>query len=207
MMKRNSKKDELTMLRNAKYNQADMEHLGMKWYQFNIYFRMLVPIIRLLVYIEMTASSALLFPDLFLFVVVYRVGFIVCLLLARHWMVYFKYEGVIGYFTVQFGLPVLNLLISLTGLEYGDTETFASSLSQLIACLIIFIPELIYWKKRIHLFDRSKKHKTKNCYVNNDNKISFCRKCGFKLTGESNFCSKCGTKVIGDAEVQKDEMQ
>ena len=48
MSSENNKYSELTMLRNQKYNIATMEGLGMKWYKFNIYFRLFFAIISLL---------------------------------------------------------------------------------------------------------------------------------------------------------------
>jgi len=36
--------------------------------------------------------------------------------------------------------------------------------------------------------------------LQNDHKIKYCRKCGFKLLDDSQFCSNCGTRIIRENE-------
>ena len=161
MSSENNKYSELTMLRNQKYNIATMEGLGMKWYKFNIYFRLFFAIISLLSDIT---SIPMNYGDSWgiswninvylCFAVIFDVILIVGTILTRHWLAYFDKKGVQFYFITQY-LSQVVLIIAIFLLLGFNEDSFPQTLGRLIGYGIFFAIEYKYWKKRIHLFSNS----------------------------------------------------
>ena len=226
MLWRNENYD-LEMLRNSKYNIAFMDDLGMKWYKFNIYFRLFFSIFVLLADIASARMNygslwgISLNMDIYLcFAIVFDLVLIVGALLVRHWLAHFDKKGVRYYFVTQYlSQAVISIaILSLLGInEYS----FRQVMGRLIAYGIFFAFDYKYWKKRIHLFNDSEQStyaysctndsaQAETPYVNNQindkEKIRYCRKCGFKLIDDSDFCSQCGTKIIKSVEMIQNEV-
>lgn len=161
MSKENNKYSEVTMLRNQKYSIAAMQGLGMKWYAFNIYFRLFFAIISLLSDIAGIPTN---YGDLWgiswnidvyiCFAVIFDVILIVGTILTRHWLAYFDKKGVQFYFITQH-LSKVVLFIAIFLLLGFDEDSFSQTLGELIVYGIFFVLEYEYWKKRIHLFGNS----------------------------------------------------
>ena len=138
MSRRNNKHFELTMLRNQKYNIAAMEGLGMKWYKFNIYFRLFFAIVKLLSDI---ANSPMKYGDSWgiswnidaylCFAVIFDVLLIVGTVLTRHWLAYFDKKGVQFYFITQY-LSQVVLIIAIFLLLGFNEDSFPQTLGRLI---------------------------------------------------------------------------
>ena len=95
-----------------------------------------------------------------------------------------------------------------------STQIGASQIVSIIVSIVFLILNVRYFRKREHLFvekelnvsstlqtDTTSMYHTKNIVKNTATatlKISFCRKCGNKLTQDSLFCNKCGTKISTD---------
>ena len=140
---------EIYLERDKKYRQAYSIGLGMKWYNFNIYFRLFI-------------SAFFAYGQLMSAVVEERmniqplfIGLIIWLLFIRHWMYRFQYKGVINYFIVLYGQPVLLLVYAAISYTAGN-QIDPSNIVGYIASIIYFIPDIIYYKKRICLFDKVK---------------------------------------------------
>lgn len=154
---------ELTMLRNQKYNIATMEGLGMKWYKFNIYFRLFFSIIVLLSDI---ASIPMNYGDSWgiswnvdvylCFAIVFDIILIVGAILTRHWLAFFDRKGVQSYFITQYLSQVVLFIAIIIFLGINE-ESFSQTFGRLIAYGIFFAIEHKYWKKRIHLFGNANK--------------------------------------------------
>ncbi len=156
-----NKRYELAMLRNQKYNIATMEGLGMKWYIFNIYFRLFFAIISLLsdiTSIPMNYGDSWGISwniDVYIcFAVIFDVILIAGTILTRHWLAYFDKKGVQFYFITQYLSPVV-LIIAIFLLIGFNEDSFPQTLGRLIVYGIFFAIEYKYWKKRIHLFDNT----------------------------------------------------
>ncbi len=217
MSSKNNKRSELTILRNHKYNIAAMEGLGMKWYKFNIYFRLFAGIIRLLSDI---ASVPMNYADLWgvswnisvylCFAIALDTILIVGTILTRHWLAHFNKKGVQYYFIIQYLSQVVVFVAILLLLGF-DEDTFSQNLGELIAYGIFFALEYKYWKKRIHLFDNFNQgtyaySDDSNEQTENPNQVKFCRKCGFELVNDSEFCSQCGTKILANTEMNQNDV-
>lgn len=279
MLRDNNECSELIKLRNKKYCIANMEGLGMKWYKFNIYFRLFFSITVLLFDI---ATFPISYRDLlyvswnvvayFCFAIIFDMVLIAGTILARHWLARFNKKGVLLYFITQYLSEVIIFIAILLLLGFNE-ETFAQTFGKLISYGIIFLFDYRYWKKRVHLFSDFNQnvhmHSSENntqikspnynsftvciydTITNNtrneertidtnkfptekyavdgkyyaietikngkkvriycsklswqsqvdnqksdNNKIKFCRKCGFKLIDDSEFCSQCGAKIF-----------
>ncbi len=112
-----------------------------------------------------------------------------------------------------FGLNVLINIISAAPMLYYNP---AYALGQIIGALIIPILIGIYYYKRKPLFVASEFNN--GAFTNNETvttnympqnsvssspmekraMVSFCRKCGNRVTNDSVFCNKCGSKITWD---------
>ncbi len=174
MSSENNKYSELTMLRNQKYNIATMEGLGMKWYKFNIYFRLFFAIISLLSDI---ASIPMNYGDFLgiswnidtylCFAVIFDLVLIAGTILTRHWLAYFDKKGVRLYFATQYLSQVVLVIVIFLLLGF-DENSFPQTLGRLIGYGIFFAFEYKYWKKRSHLFS----DKNQSTYVYSDESVS-----------------------------------
>lgn len=144
----------LELLKTAKYNRARSEKLGMKWFKFTVYFRLLAG--SLIVYFNSLARykyESILYGHLSTYdeyFTVYTAVFVIFYLISISVflnMRSFRKRGVISYFISQYACC---LILCLIDLSYGlYSQTYVSAL----AAVICFIPEFIYFKKRMHLFD------------------------------------------------------
>ncbi len=111
------------------------------------------------------------------------------------------------------GLAVLSNIIHVAPLLYYDT---AFAIGYIAPVLTIFILIGIYYYKRKPLFVASEYNN--GVFVNNETvttnymsqnsvssspvekraTVSFCRKCGNRVTNDSVFCNKCGSKITWD---------
>ncbi len=152
-----NKYSQLVMLRAQKYNIAAMEGLGMKWYKFNIYFRLFFTVFRLLVDI---ANATDLWKnnwitDVYLyFTVTFDVIFIIGIILTRHWLAYFNKKGIQFYFIIQY-LSQIILVVAIYLIWGLNEEILSQTLAQFIGYGILLAFEYKYWKKRIHLFNKA----------------------------------------------------
>lgn len=92
---------------------------------------------------------------------------------------------------------------------YGLRYSFVTGLVSCAILLAIVIPSIIYFNKRKYIYARGingiysefpesqAESKTQTEIVSNPKReITFCRKCGTKLSDGSVFCRKCGTQII-----------
>lgn len=170
----NNRYSELAMLRNQKYNTAAMEGLGMKWYKFNIYFRLFFAIVTLLseianILMEYGDSWGISWNiDAYLcFAVIFDLVLIAGTILTRHWLAYFDKKGVRLYFATQYLSQVVLMIVIFLLLGF-DENSFPQTLGRLIGYGIFFAFEYKYWKKRSHLFS----DKNQSTYVYSDEGIS-----------------------------------
>lgn len=162
MSSEKNRHSELNMLRIQKYNIATMEGLGMKWYKFNIYFRLFFSILVLLSDIgniptNFGSSWGLSWNiDVYIcFAVIFDLILMVGVILTRHWLAYFDKKGVQLYFITQY-LSQIVLVIAMFLLFNFSADLFSQAVSRLLAYGILFAFEYKYWKKRMHLFSNSK---------------------------------------------------
>ena len=205
----NNKSSELAILRKHKYSIAATEGLGMKWYKFNIFFRLFSSIVFLFFDIVsipinygMIWGTSLNIDIYLCFAIIFDLTLIVGAILTRHWLAHFNEKGVKCYFATQyFSQVVLYIVIfSLLGI---DGNTLPQTIGRLIVYGISYALEYVYWKRRDHLFNSpasiTHMHSDDNLLVNKS-KILFCRKCGSKLPEDALFCQECGTKIIAKVE-------
>lgn len=144
----------LELLKTAKYNRARSEKLGMKWFKFTVYFRLLAG--SLISYFNSLARykyESILYGHLSTYdeyFTVYTAIFVIAYLISISVflnMRSFRKRGVISYFISQY---TCCLILCLIDLSYGlYSQAYVSALT----AVICFIPEFIYFKKRMHLFD------------------------------------------------------
>jgi len=109
-----------------------------------------------------------------------------------------------------------SLLYAILVAAITSTQIGASQVLSIITSIVFLILNVMYFRKREHLFvekgfptpSTENTQKTDQASYNikhivtstttTASKISFCRKCGNKLTDDSIFCNKCGTKIITD---------
>lgn len=153
----------LMAMRDIKYKQAADEHLGMKWYIFTIYVRIFLGII-----LDISDSIAIISDDIFSSIYTVFV-FIWCIvrLYARHLLTYFMRKGIMLYFISMYALPILFLIpITLINFYTNELDVTKELVENIVGLIIFFIPEIIYYKKRFHLFeiDSAKKYKRKRTW-------------------------------------------
>ena len=209
MFAKSNKISELTLLRNQKYNSAAMNGLGMKWYKFNIYFRLFMNIIALLYNLTVVLLNCFNYwgvswnIDVYnCLAIVFDVVLIAGAILTRYELVRFNKKGIYFYFSCQY-LSEIVFFVTYVLLLGFNGESFG----RLIAYAILFSMDYKYWKKRICLFGNS--NESIHTYSNDEShkaQIKFCRKCGCKLLDNSDFCSQCGTKIIKNVEMIQNEV-
>lgn len=149
---------ELTMLRKQKYNSAAKKGLGMKWYKYNIYFRLFLDIITLL--FDMTTVQAM-YGDFrgisgkidvyFWFTILFDVALMVGTILTRNWLAHFNEKGIKFYFLTQYVSQIILFMATLLLLGFSE-DSFPQTLGRMIGFGVFFALEYRYWKKRSFLF-------------------------------------------------------
>lgn len=146
------------LLRAARYSQAQSEKLGMKWFKFTVYFRLLVgSLIGFFNFLSQYTYESKLngyFHTFTEYCTVYSVFFVIFYLfgIAAFLNIHnFKKKGLRQYFIVQYGF---RLVVCAIDLSYG---LYPQTIANLFTAVIFFIPEFIYFKKRRHLFDNENK--------------------------------------------------
>lgn len=145
-----NKKENYKQIRESKYAQAANEHLGMSWFKFTINFRLIFGIIQYIM--NFTKSYQNNTDDISLIIItgIIYTCFTFINIYVRQALANFRRNAVKFYFLLMYGFPaLLNVLTVLITEE-------ASSLVTIIGLLLLLIPELIYYKKRLHLFDSIK---------------------------------------------------
>lgn len=148
-------------LRNAKIAQAESEGLGMWWFWITINFRLFANaagyIVSLFIYYiryyisDIDEAALMLIAILCIFCSVMS-------LYTRHSLSHFYRSSIKLYFISIFAIqPICDILIALIT---EDIRLFGSSFSGILFCSI---SELVYYRKRSHLFDVDKPTKKVKC--------------------------------------------
>lgn len=220
----NDKLLKLTILRDQKYNIASSEGMGMKWYSFNIHFRLILSIIILVSdIVNITKNYGDLCGiswniDVYLsFAWIFDVVLVIGTILTIQWLVRFDKKGVRFYFITQY-LSQVVLVVVIFLLLGINSDTLSETVGKLIAYAIFFAFEYKYWKKRMHLFDdanqRTSMHGSNiniqtepndfndvpgshtDSAIDDETGIKFCRKCGYEIDSDGEFCARCGAEII-----------
>ena len=210
--------------------------LGMAWYKFLIYFALIAGAILNIIYginyitggiyfsqtngqvsaedVYYYYGDGLRFVDILfgLFLIAFAVFGIV----LRNRLSKYKPDApklVYIFYAVSAGG---SLLYAILVAAITSTQIGASQVLSIITSIVFLILNVMYFRKREHLFvekgfptpSTENTQKTDQASYNikhivtstttTASKISFCRKCGNKLTDDSIFCNKCGTKIITD---------
>ncbi len=210
--------------------------LGMAWYKFLIYFALIAGAILNIIYginyitggiyfsqtngqvsaedVYYYYGDGLRFVDILfgLFLIAFAVFGIV----LRNRLAKFKPDApklVYIFYAVSAGG---SLLYAILVAAITSTQIGASQVLSIITSIVFLILNVMYFRKREHLFvekgfptpstENTQRTDQASYNINHTvtsttttaSKISFCRKCGNKLTDDSVFCNKCGTKIITD---------
>ena len=209
-------------MRNQKYSQAKMEGIGLKWYWFNIYFRLfasilfnLIAIVNVCKYSAIGVNSIIgIFQNIIL---------VVWTAFVWKWLLRFEYKGVINYFLSNYGVALLEVLVTaiwaiillIEGDGFGFVKILSFNISLIIVAALLFVMEFIYWKKRIHLFDKTQKRTPGKINVDNEtaHNNEDVEKTGdisttliksqdnnevdrIGVKQKSRFCRKCGYELV-----------
>ncbi len=99
------------------------------------------------------------------------------------------------WFLCVFAYGIISAILKENGIMLGGIPTF------LLLMLMFGIARTLGEKWEEHKNNKQKNiTATVKTIDKEDNeindKITFCRKCGFKLIDDSEFCSQCGTKIV-----------
>jgi len=214
--------------------------LGMAWYKFLIYFALIAGAILNIIYginyitggiyfsqtngqvsaedVYYYYGNGLRFVDILfgLFLIAFAVFGIV----LRNRLAKFKPDAPKLVYIFYAVLAGGSLLYAILVAAITSTQIGASQVLSIITSIVFLILNIMYFRKREHLFIEEGFHtqstastqKTAQASYNTNHtvpnttttsKISFCRKCGSKLLDGSQFCHKCGTKAMVEAAISE----
>lgn len=113
-----------------------------------------------------------------------------------------KWVGVLCFYARML-LGVLDAFVAIGIIVYyglDDASLLGQAIGQIVGAAVVFFPSYIYFTKRRFLFtpwprDQITAFQETALPQYTSNKISFCRKCGYKLLDGSVFCNQCGAKI------------
>lgn len=148
-----NRSEQLKRLRQRKYGQAACEGYGMTWYNFTIYFKIFVCIVTTViacVAVMNDTGEAAIFVSALLYIV-----FSTSLIYTRYLLAHFKYRGITLYFTLSYFMPLgVNLFQMLYTIKEHNLSDAAVYFPSIVILSVFFNLELVYYKKRAHLFDK-----------------------------------------------------